>query len=176
MAQIVMADRDIAFDGRWPGGMAPDDAAQAFVSLAEALASRGHRVQAFTRTGTALTERGVSWAPLESGLPAQADLFIASRSHQLLKLVPMAQRTALWLDRSGRALLRWGKLTAFARRRPTMAFLGVYHAASYPGWAPGGPHVIIPPATEPVFRTEAPPLRPPPPFAIHAGSTRSLGW
>lgn len=177
MAQIVLADRDLAYDGTWPGGQAPDEGALGFVRLAEALATRGHRVTAFTRGQDSFSERGVAWEPLAKGLPKEADLFIASRHHRLLKLVPKARRTAIWLHRPGLSLLRWGRVTAFARRSPAMVFLGVYHAASYPGWAPGGRRAIIPLATEPVFRTAGAALRPPPPFAMWAGgSAASLDW
>lgn len=177
MAQIVLADRDLAYDGAWPDGQAPDEGALGFVRLAEALASRGHRVTAFTRATTSFSARGVAWEPLSKGLPREADLFIASRHHRLLKLVPKARRTAMWLYRPGLSLLRWGRISAFARRRPSMVFLGVYHAASYPGWAPGGRRAIIPLATESVFRTAGAALRPPPPFAMWAGGrAASLEW
>lgn len=177
MAQIVLADRDLAFDGDWPNGQAPDEGALGFVRLAEALAARGHRVTAFTRGTTPYKARGVAWEPLAAGLPREADLFIANRHHRLLKLVPKARRTAMWLHRPGLSLLRWGRLTAFARRRPAMVFLGVYHAASYPGWAPGGRRAIIPLATEPVFRIAGTAMRPPPPFAMWAGGrSESLDW
>jgi glycosyltransferase involved in cell wall biosynthesis len=177
MARIVIADRDVAYDGEWPGGRAPDDASLGLVRLAEALAARGHRVSAFTRSRRSFTEHGVAWSPLSSGLPKETDLFIANRSHRLLKLVPKARQTAIWLHRSGFSMLRWGRITALARRRPAMAFLGVYHAASYPGWAPGGRRAIIPFATEAVFRTAETPMRPPPPFAVWAGTPGpSLDW
>lgn len=177
MAQIVLADRDLAYDGPWPGGQAPDEGALGLVRLAEALASRGHRVTAFTGGKTSFNDRGVAWEPLSGTLPKEADLFVASRHHRLLKLVPKARRTAIWLHRPGLSLLRWGRFSAFARRRPQMVFLGVYHAASYPGWAPGGRRAIIPLATEQVFRTAGTALRPPPPFAMWSGRTAaSLSW
>ncbi len=177
MARIVLADRDIAYDGEWPGGRPPDDASLGLVRLAEALATRGHRVSAFTRSDKSFTARGVAWAPLAGGLPKDTDLFIANRNHKLLKLVPSARQTAIWLHRSGFSMLRWGRVSAFARRRPAMAFLGVYHAASYPWWAPGGRRAIIPFATETVFRSAAAPMRPPPPFAVWSGRPGpTLDW
>jgi hypothetical protein len=173
----VLADRDLAYDGPWQSGQAPDEGALGLVRLAEALASRGHRVTAFTRGKTSFSDRGVAWEPLSGAMPKDADLFVASRHHRLLKLVPKARRTAIWLHRPGLSLLRWGRFSAFARRRPAMVFLGVYHAASYPSWAPGGRRAIIPLATEPVFRTAGAAQRPPPPFAMWSGGTAaSLDW
>jgi glycosyltransferase involved in cell wall biosynthesis len=177
MARIVLADRDVAYDGEWPGGRAPDAASLGLVGLAEALATRGHRVSAYTASRKSFSARGVNWAPLADGVPAETDLFIANRSHRLLKLAPQARQSAIWLHKSGFSLLRWGRITALARRRPAMAFLGVYHAASYPGWAPGGRRAIIPLATEPVFRTAGPSMRPPPPSAVWAGTPGpALDW
>jgi len=177
MAQIVLADRDLAYEGAWQNGQPPDEGALGIVRLAEALASRGHRVTAFTRGTKSFSERGVAWEPLSRMLPREADLFIANRHHRLLKLVPKARRTAIWLHRSGLSLLRWGRVSAFARWRPAMVFLGVYHAASYPGWAPGGRRAIIPLATDSVFRTAGAALRPPPPFAMWSGgNAAALDW
>jgi glycosyltransferase involved in cell wall biosynthesis len=177
MAQIVMADNAIAFDGTTEGDIARDQAGLAFVALAEALAGRGHKVQAHTRNAQPFSLNGVEWAPL-GALPNDAALFIANRSHKLLKRVRKARRAALWLEKS--AIVKpwhWWRLSAYARRRPHMVFLGVYHAATYPGFAPGGARAIIPPATAPAFRTAAPAQRPPPPFAIYnASSARSLDW
>ena len=177
MAQIVLADMDLAYDGAWPDGQAPDEGALGIVRLAEALASRGHRVTAFTRGTKSLSERGVAWEPLTGAIPREADMFIANRHHRLLKLVPKARRTAIWLHRPGLSLMRWTRISAFARRRPAMVFLGVYHAASYPGWAPGGRRAIIPLATDSVFRTAGAAMRPPPPSAMWSGGTAaSLDW
>ena len=177
MARIVLADQDVAYDGQWPAGRVPDAASLGLVGLAEALATRGHRVNAYTAGKKSFSARGVNWAPLTAGVPAETDLFIANRSHRLLKLAPQARQTAIWLHRSGFSMLRWSRVTALARRRPAMAFLGVYHAASYPGWAPGGRRAIIPLATEPVFRTAEPSTRPPPPFALWAGTPGpGLDW
>lgn len=177
MAQIVMADEAIAFDGDLEGTVARDAGGTAFVCLADALVSRGHKVSAYGRTRRSFARNGVGWEPL-AALPDAADFYIVNRSHRLLKRVRKAQRTAIWLERSAiLSPLHWGRLTAYARRRPAMVFLGVYHAATYPGFAPGGPRAIIPPATAAAFRTAAPARRPPPPFAIYsAASTRSLDW
>lgn len=177
MAQIVMADDAIAFEGDLEGAAARDEGETAFIYLADALASRGHKVSAYSQGRRSFARNGVDWEPI-AALPDKADFYIVNRGHRLLKRVRKARRTAIWLERSAiLSPLHWGRLTAYARRRPAMVFLGVFHAATYPGFAPGGPRAIIPPATAPVFRTAAPAQRPPPPFAIYnAASTRSLDW
>lgn len=176
MARITMADDGFAFDGAASAAAIDDDASSHFVALAEALAARGHKVHAYTRSRRHFTENGVTWAPLDADI-AEADLFIANRSHRVLAVAPKVRFPALWIHHPVRPLFRWGTLTALARRRPVMAFLGVYHAASYPAWAPGGRQAVIPPATAGVFRSTAPAMRPPPPFAMYtARSARSLEW
>ena len=91
MAAIVMADDGIAFDGdslaRGPLG----GAETAFISLAEALAARGHDVTIHNRCGAPMTRFGVNWEPLEKGLPDTADLYIANRGDKLLPAVPAAR-------------------------------------------------------------------------------------
>lgn len=175
MARIIMADDGVG-NGTDPDVGTGDDASGGFVALAEALAARGHKVRVHCGNRRPFTRNGVDWAPI--GVDIQdADLFIANRNHRLLPLAGRASRSALWIHDPAHALFRWRKLTAFARHRPIMAFVGVYQAASYPSWAPGGRRAVIPPATAAVFRNTGPAMRPPPPFAIHtAKSAWSLEW
>jgi len=67
MAEVVMADYGIAFDGRSAEAGPLGGAETAFVALAEALAARGHRVEARSQCRAPLTHNGVSWAPLAAG-------------------------------------------------------------------------------------------------------------
>src|SRR5919202_6696667 len=97
MAYIVMADDGIPFDGtsveRGPLG----GAETAFVALAEALAARGHRVEARSRCRTPVVHNGVAWAPLRSAAPDECDLLIANRGASLLGLVKRARQRLFWL-------------------------------------------------------------------------------
>ena len=81
MASVVMADDGIDFDGLMAETAPLGGAETAFVALAEALAARGHRVEARNRCSTALVHHGVHWAPLSRDLPRACDLYIGSRSH-----------------------------------------------------------------------------------------------
>ena len=97
MASVVMADDGIAFDGAMAETAPLGGAETAFVALAEALAARGHRVEARNRCCAAVVHKGVRWAPLSRDLPLTCDLYIGSRSHRIVGLVRDAKRRVLWL-------------------------------------------------------------------------------
>src|SRR5215469_9864809 len=97
MADVVMADDGIAFDGPMAETAPLGGAETAFVALAEALAARGHRVEVRNRCHSAVAHKGVRWAPLPSDLPQACDLCIASRSPRIIGLVRHAKRRLLWL-------------------------------------------------------------------------------
>lgn len=177
MADIVMTDDGIAFDGdsleRGPVG----GAETAFLSLAGALAGRGHRVRVFNMCDAPMSRDGVDWRRLADGVPRTADLYIANRSDRLIRLVPRARKTVFWIHNPARYLMKARYLWKLAVRRPSIVFSGAYHAASYPAWAPSGGHHIIPYGISDVFRQASPPDFPPPPCAIFTSSPlRSLDW
>src|SRR5437899_1790419 len=78
MASVVMADDGIAFDGVMAETMPLGGAETAFVALAEALAARGHQVDARSRCGVAVVHKGVRWSPLSRDLPSACDLYIGN--------------------------------------------------------------------------------------------------
>jgi glycosyltransferase involved in cell wall biosynthesis len=177
MPRIVMADDGVAFDGRSPDLGPLGGAESAFVSLAEALARRGHAVRAYTNCPAAVRHNGVEWCPIAGGAPDEADLYIANRGDKLLRLVPRARATAFWVHNPARYLLKLRYLTKLWSRRPTLVFLSGYHAQTYPAWAPGGRRVVIPHGIHDCFRTTAEPLIPPRPRAVFTSNPlRSLGW
>lgn len=178
MAQIVMADNGIAFDGLVAEAAPLGGAEAAFVGLAEALARRGHAVTVFNKCPAPLDHLGVRWRPIAGGgLPASADLFIANRGDKLLRLVPAAGRTIFWIHNPAGYLLKWRYLSKLAWRRPLIVFSGASHAATYPAWAPSGGRAIIPYGIAEIFRTTPPADEPPSPRAIFTSNPlRSLDW
>jgi hypothetical protein len=177
MADIVMADDGIAFDGKLAEAAPMGGAEAAFVGLAEALALRGHRVTAANNCAAPLDHNGVAWRRLDGFAPDGADLYIANRGDRLLRRVKAARRTIFWLHNPAGYLLKWRYLSKLALRQPLIVFSGAAHAASYPRWAPSGGRVIIPYGIAEVFRTTAPATAPPPPRAIFTSNPlRSLDW
>lgn len=124
-------------------------------ALAAAFRARAYNVDRIT------IDRGHA-----SKLSKDADFYIASGSPRLLNGAPISRPSVLWVSRPSRELLRWRDLSILARRRPVLAFLGAYHAASYPRWATGGPRAIVPPVPDDAFREPVSTMRPPPPFAF----------
>lgn len=175
MAHIVMADDGIAFDGSSAAGPL-GGAETAFVALAEALAARGHRVEARSHCRAALQHNGVAWAPLEQGVSESCDLYIGNRGHRVIGLVPRARRRLFWLHNPARYLKKPRVLCRLARWRPTLVVTGPYHAATVPDWVPRGGLKIIPYGVLDQFRHAAE-RQPPPPRAVFTSNPlRGLDW
>ena len=176
MASVVMADDGIAFDGLMAETAPLGGAETAFVALAEALAGRGHRVEARNRCHDAVVHNGVRWAPLSRDLPPVCDLYIGSRSHRVIGLVRDAKRRVLWLHNPASYLKKPRNLWPLVRHRPTLVVTGTYHAATIPRWLPCAGREIIPYGILDCFRT-APPRDPLPPRAIFTSNPlRGLDW
>lgn len=178
MAEIVMTDDGIAFDGQSVARGPLGGAETAFLSLAEALARRGHRVRVCNKCEAPMDHEGVQWRPIADGVPEAADLYIANRSDRLIPLVPRAAASVFWIHNPAGYLLKWRYLSKLWRRRPAIVFSGAFQAAGYPGWAPAGARRIIPYGISDVFRKAPPPEAPgAPPRAIFTSNPlRSLDW
>lgn len=177
MADIVLADDGIVFDGSTPEKGPLGGAESSVIQLVEALARRGHRVMVRNRCEAPLRYKGVDWAPLASGLPERADLYIANRGDKLIRAMPNARRTVFWIHNPANYLLKWRYLWKLALARPAIIFIGDYHLGTYPSWAPGGERVVIPYGIPDTFRTAEPADAPPHPRAIFTSNPlRSLDW
>ena len=177
MARIVLADDGIVFDGDTPKERPLGGVESSVVNLARALAARGHEMMVRNMCETAKVIDGVDWAPLASGLPETADLYIANRGDKLIALMPRARRTIFWIHNPARYLMKWRYLSKLWRHAPAIIFIGDYHATTYPTWAPGGERIVIPYGIAPEFmavaRRDAPPGR----RAIFTSNPlRSLDW
>jgi len=176
MAEVVMADYGIAFDGRSAEAGPLGGAETAFVALAEALAARGHRVAARNHCRAPLHHNGVGWAPLEGGVPEACDLYIGNRGHRVIGLAPAARRRLFWLHNPARYLRKPRVLWPLLRYRPTLVVTGDYHAGTVPSWIPRGGLEIIPYGVLDQFRHAAQ-REPPGPRAIFTSNPlRGLDW
>jgi len=176
MASVVMADDGIAFDGAMAETGPLGGAETAFVALAEALAARGHQVEAYSRCASPLRHRDVAWAPIDSGVPRSCDLYIGNRGHRLIGLVPRARRRVLWLHNPARYLRKPRMAWRIAWHRPLIVTTGAYHASTIPAWLVDGGRMVIPYGVLDRFRHAAP-REPPPPHAVFTSNPlRGLDW
>jgi glycosyltransferase involved in cell wall biosynthesis len=177
MATFVMTDDGIRFDGESLNRGPLGGAETAFASLALALGRRGHRVVVRNNAPGRSFLDGVDWAPIASGLPDAADLYIANRSHHLIRLLPAARRRLFWIHNPARYLMKRRYLWPLFRLKPIMVFSGRYHLSTYPSWAPSGPRTIIPYGVSEVFREAEPLDAPPAPRALFVSNPlRGLDW
>ena len=177
MAHVVMADDGVCFDGMNSERAPLGGAETAFLTAAEALAARGHRVEVHNRCAAPLNHNGVAWAPLASGVPESCDLYIANRSNHLISLAPRARRRVFWIHNPGRYLNKWRYVRALMRWRPIIVTSGRYHESTIPRWMPAGGRVSIPYAIPEAFRHATPLAAPPSPRAIFTSNPlRGLDW
>ena len=177
MADIVMTDDGIVFDGATPDKAPLGGAEAAFLTVAEGLAARGHRVSVRNRCSAPLLHKGVDWAPLASGTPERCDLYIANRGHRLIGLVPRAGRRLFWIHNPGTYLRKFRYVRELWRHRPVIITTGSYHARSVPWWLPSGGRAVIPYALREEFRHATALDRAPPPRAIFTSNPlRGLDW
>ena len=176
MADVVMADDGIAFDGAMAETGPLGGAETAFVALAEALATRGHRVEARSNCRAPLRHNGVAWAPLANGIPDSCDLYIGNRGHRVIGLVPSAGRRVFWLHNPGRYLRKPRFAWPLLRHRPILVTTGDYHSRTVPRWLPCGGRQVIPYGVLDRFR-RASEREPAPPIAVFTSNPlRGLDW
>jgi glycosyltransferase involved in cell wall biosynthesis len=176
MAVVVMADASISFDGAMAEAGPLGGAETAFVALAEALAARGHQVEVRNLCKAPISHRGVSWAPLETGVPDTCDLYIGNRGHRLIGLVARPRHRALWLHNPAGYLKKPRMAWRIAWYRPIIVTTGAYHASTVPSWLICGERTIIPYGILDTFR-HAGKREPPPPRAIFTSNPmRGLDW
>jgi glycosyltransferase involved in cell wall biosynthesis len=175
MASVVMTDDGIAFDGGTAEAGPLGGAETAFVALAEALAARGHRVEARSNCAAPVRHREVNWAPVASGVPETCDLYIGNRSYRVMGL-SRPRRRLLWLHNPAQYLRKPRNVWRLAWFRPLLVTTGAYHASTIPAWLPDGGGTVIPYGILDRFR-HAEPREPSPPRAVFTSNPlRGLDW
>lgn len=170
MARFTFIDNGLPFDGRAPDLFPIGGAEGAVVSLAEALAARGHHVTVLNRCAEPLLHHGVQWAPLGDRRAPPSDLFVINRDPGLLERVPDKKRAVLWLHNNARYLGKWRHAIPLLRFRPKAVLLSGYHASTLPALLHACPPQIIPLGVDPSFALRETRSDPPPPRAVFASN------
>ena len=178
MANILLADDGIEFDGRTPEERALGGVESSVVLLMEELAKRGHRVHVRNKCKAPLDYNGVDWQPIDtSDWPNDIDLYIANRGDRLIKRMPAARRTVFWTHNPASYLMKWRYLWKLWQVKPAIIYIGTYHATTYPDWAPGGEQIVIPYGLPDMFCQAQPRDIAPAPRAVFTSNPlRSLDW
>jgi len=178
MANILLADDGIEFDGRTPEQRALGGVESSVVLLMEELATRGHRVHVRNKCNAGLDHNGVDWQPIDTAdWPDDIDLYIANRGDRLIKRMPAARRTIFWIHNPASYLMKWRYLWKLWQVKPAIIYIGTYHGTTYPAWASGGERFVIPYGLPDMFCQASPRETPPPPRAVFTSNPlRSLDW
>jgi len=177
MARIVFADDGIEFDGKTLEERALGGVESSVILMMEELAKRGHDVFVRNMCKAPMVYKGVDWAPLSDGLPDEADLYIANRGDKLIDLMPQAKKTIFWTHNPCRYMVKLRYLWKFWKIRPTIVFIGSYHAKTLPAWVPDGGRKIIPYGIPDMFRHATARHQASAPRAVFTSNPlRSLNW
>ncbi len=178
MANILLADDGIEFDGRTAEQRPLGGVESSVILLMEELAKRGHRVHVRNKCIAAIEYKGVDWKPIADGdWPSDIDLYIANRGDKLIKQMPSAKRTIFWIHNPAQFLLKWRYLYKLWQVKPAIIYIGDYHKTTYPGWAPGGQNIVIPYGLPDAFCLASECETPPRPRAVFTSNAlRSLDW
>lgn len=168
MGTFTLLDSGAPFDGRTPETFPLGGAESAVVSLAGALARRGHQVTVQNNCAAPMDYQGVRWRPLSSRTRAEG-FVIANRNPALLRRAKNTRKTALWMHNDARYLRKLRHAAPLMLTRPHVVFLSHYHMRTWPFPFRFAPLHIIPLGVDPLFR-QAPHSRPPPPRAVYASN------
>jgi len=178
VAQILLADDGIVFDGQSLDRGPLGGVESSVVNLTRELAARGHEVHVRNKCSVALDHQGVQWRPIDDGpWPDSIDLYIANRGDKLIGRLPSARRTVFWIHNPAQYLMKWRYLSKLWWVKPAIIYIGAYHATTYPEWAPGGQRIVIPYGlSEDFCATEAVSSPPGPKAVFTSNPLRSLDW
>ena len=147
----------------------------AFISLAEALAARGHDVTIHNHCGASMKRHGAVWEPLKRAFRNSRSLYRQSRRPPDPS-GPGRAGAVFWTHNPAQYLNKWRYWRKMARWRPTVVFSSEFHARSIAAWMPTGGKETIP--TESGGVSGGRPARnlPLPHVAFTSSPLRSLDW
>ena len=172
MASIIIADCTGRYSGpdyeRRPLG----GTESSVIQCARELARRGHAVTVYSNCDAPVTDRGVSWMPLDTpARPETCDLFIACQQPRLFGFVRRPRRLAVWVLWPVSQLKHYKKLWPMWRYRPIPLLMSLYQAKTYSPLLPkANPKIVLPLGLPDDVRGQAALTAAPPRRAIFASN------
>lgn len=177
MARIAFLDDSFPFTGSTLRQIPLGSIQSATISLAEALAARGHRVAVHNMIAANEQVAGVLYRPLFTPWEEEAcDLVIANSVPKLFAYAKGRQK-ALWLHGRARYLRKPRHALPYLLSRPQTIFLGERHRASWPRFLPLFGAKTIALGVEDIFLQAPMAQSAPPPRAVFVSNPRrNLDW
>ena len=163
---ITFIDDLVPFDGHSAELIPLGGPEKNLIALAVALAKRGHTVRVFNRCNRSVVADGVGWRPIEECDAAYSDWLIAYRNPALLRRVPNADRTALWMVGNAAYLGRPGPLSIIAGRKCILVLQSLAQSLTVPKSLQANAAEVVAPATLDCYRTAPAMVRHEPPNAV----------
>ena len=150
---ITFIDDLVSFDGHSADSVPLGGPEKNLISLAVALAKRGHTVRVFNRCKKSVVANGVGWQPIEECDAAYSDWLIAHRDPSLLRRVPNAVRTAVWAVANAEYLDHSGSLSVIAARETVLILQSLAQSLTVPKILQSNAAEVVVPASLDCYRT-----------------------
>lgn len=149
---VTFIDDSIPFDGQSADVVPLGGPEKSLIALAVALARRGHTVRVFNRCEGLLVADGVGWRPIKECDAAHSDWLIAHRNPRLLRHVPNADRTALWIVGNARYLGSPASLSTIKHRKSILILQSLAQSLTVPQSLQANAAEVVAPAALNCYR------------------------
>ena len=150
---ITFVDDLVPFDGCSAELVPLGGPEKGLIALAVGLARRGHTVRVFNRCDRSVVADGVSWRPIKECDAAYSDWLIAHRNPTLLRHVPNADRTALWMVGDATYLGNPSPLSAITDRKSVLVLQSLAQSLTVPKSLQANAAEVVVPAALDCYRT-----------------------
>ena len=150
---ITFIDDLVPFDGRSAELVPLGGPEKGLIALAVGLARRGHTVRVFNRCDRSVVADGVGWRPIKECDAAYSDWLIAHRNPALLRHVPNADRTALWVVGDATYLGNPNPLSAITERKSVLILQSLSQSLTVPRSLQANAAEVVVPAALDCYRT-----------------------
>lgn len=171
MADIVIADSTLRYDGRDLEQKPLGGTETSVIRLARELARRRHDVTVYTNCDGPIEHMGVRWRPITGAAPETCDLYVACQHPRLLKFVRKPKRRAIWVLWQPNHLKHYKQIGRMWWYRPVPVLGSLHQVRIYSPFLPRrDPQIVIPLGLPEDVRHHKPLDQPPGRHAIFASN------